>query len=880
MTRENKHFIGIDLGTTNSVVCFGRIDKNNKIKANVVKIKAFDEENNYRITESLPSYVYFKDNESPLIGGAAKGMIATQPSKVIKSIKSKMGEEYSLKLNNEIYKPEDISGLILSFIAKKTEEFLKTFPKDVIITVPASFNSDQRSATIKAAEKAGFNIYDENGKLKNILLDEPRAALFDFIESYNRGEYSETTIDLYSPKNILVFDLGGGTLDVSLHKVSYSDNENKINIDDYAISRYTQIGGDNFDSILAKSLLGDLEKKGLNINKLSNVEKNEIQMKLLKVAEEAKLDLSNEINQILEFSYDDINEEELNEVKISIIKSNIWDNRGLDTELSLEEYKKLISDFLGEGLKYEDYKKINDIDFCTNDNIIFPILDVLSKAEKKIGKKVKVDAVLLNGGMTKFYPIKERIEKFFGFPPLALGDEDKSVAKGAVYYHYSLHRGVVYNKIQNESIGIATEGDYVKHLIPAGSVLPYKISILDKFEIKEDGATSILLPFYLGERNDTKTPNRKIANRRIKFNSPLSKGTPIKLEVEVDESGIMNVKGWLENNSNDYFEVTLETEKIENSDEKLVEYKKKYQKVKIKEKQVISKFGADIDIDEMIMKFDKLFFDKNFSNSEYKNMVNKIKIAKNGIKISDYLLKKYKTVSKENKTRIISILSELGKEDITLGRKVTNLCINSSTEEAILELNDTKDINRIIKECVNAIGKIGDFFSESHLLYILNLPYTLNIVEDIIIAIGKVGYSKNALKHLEKLLEQTTTEDIGKRIRLIWSIAKIGSREKISPIESNALVKVIFLIKEILKNTKHKELLDKGIYALGELCDSRFGNEVNEDIANETIEFLKSIYEKKGNKTQKICLLMINMIKGNVLTQEEEESLLSIRSHI
>ena len=83
-----------------------------------------------------------------------------------------------------------------------------------------------------------------------------------------------------------------------------------------------------------------------------------------------------------------------------------------------------------------------------------------------------------------------------------------------------------------------------------------------------------------------------------------------------------------------------------------------------------------------------------------------------------------------------------------------------------------------------------------------------------------------------------------------------------------------------MNNTKHKELLDKGIYALGELCDSRFGNEVNEDIANETISFLQSIYEKKGNKIQKICLLMISMIKGNILTQEEEESLLSIRSHI
>lgn len=874
---ETNHFIGIDLGTTNSVVAFAKTDKNGKLKAQVIKIKALDEDNNLRATELLPSYVYFKENDSPIVGGAARGMITTQSSRVVKSIKSKMGEEYILSFDKKNYKPEDVSAMILSFIAKKTQELLRVFPKNVVITVPASFNSDQRTATIKAAEKAGFNVYDEKGKIKNILLDEPRAALFDFIENYKRDEFSETTIDLSTSKNILVFDLGGGTLDVSLHEVNYDDDKNKINIEDYSISRYTQIGGDNFDLILAERLKRELNKKGLDFEKLSDYEKNEIEIKLLRLAEDSKIDLNAEIINAMDFG--SMNEEELNDIEISIMGSNLWDNRGIDISLTLGEYAEMVSKLLGKGLSYEDYKKIENIDFESNDNIIFPILDVLSKAEKKKGYPIIVDAVLLNGGMTKFYLIQKRIEDFFGFKPLSIGDEDKSVAKGAVYYHHSLHRGIIYSKIQNESIGVETEGKYVRHLIPAGTVLPYKSEVLDKFSVREDGATSLLLPFYLGERNDTKEPNRKIANRKVKFKTPLSAGTPISLQVEVDEVGIMSIKGWLQNSDNDYFEVSLETEKSDVIEDRNFIKVKEYQKVRILDKRQI-KTGMNIDVEEMISKFNKIFYDRNFNNEEYKNMFNKIKNAKNAFELGAYFFEKYTLVSKENKTKIINILGEIGKDDFQLGKRVVELCIYSSTEKEILALTDVKDINRIIKDCVIAIGKIGENFAENHLLELLNSPYTLNIQEDIITAIGKVGYSKNSLKYLEKTLKNTEINEIGKRIRLIWSIAKIGSREKLNPIEPEAIIKSIKLITDILNNEKHKELVDKAIYALGELCDTRFGNEVPQKILEETIDYLEKISLTKGNKVQKIVSLIINMIKGNVLTKEEEVSLLSIRSNI
>ncbi|MGL4861638.1 MAG: Hsp70 family protein [Cetobacterium sp.] len=876
MKAEKKFILGIDLGTTNSVISFGNVNQRTKqLEAKIIPIKSLDEYGNLKSFDLLPSYVYFKENEAPQIGAAAKGMMSVQGSRVVKSIKSKMGDSVELNIDKKNYSPVEISSMLLSFLAKKAQEVLrlKTLPDDVVITVPASFNSDQREATIKAAEIAGFRTINEDGTKRNILLDEPRAALFDFIEKYNRNEIPDTNIDLQTPKNILVYDLGGGTLDVSLHEVYYNQTDNRVNIQDFAISRYTQIGGDSFDELLAIHLKQLLEKKGLNTEALSNFDKNTLFMKLLKLAEDTKIDLNREI--LAELEYNSPTENELNEIQTEIISPNIWDNRGIGEEISLEKYEEIVQGLLGKDLYFNDYKSIDTIDFEKNNNIIFPILDVLSKAEKKIGSEIKIDAVLLNGGMTKFYPIKRRIENFFGFTPLTLGDEDQSVARGAVYYHESLHRGVKYNKIQNESIGIEIEGNYVKHIVSAGTVLPYEYKITDTFEVSEAGTKSIILPFYLGERKDTKEPNKKIASRRVKFDRPLPEGTAIDLVINIDDDGIMNLKGALSNDYSTTFEVSIETEKVENESDIVL---KKYQEIKKIEAPKIY-LGAEVDIEEMKSKFDKFFKDKNFSSSEYKNMTNKIKNSSNGYMLVEYLLSKIDIISKEQKTKIITLLGEIAKNDDDLKNLVVEKLISLSSEENILKL-DIKEISRSIKECVIALGKLQRDYSEGHLLYLLNIPYTLNIQEDLITSIGKVGYSKNALKHLENVLKDTQIEEIGKNIRLVWSIAKIGTREKIGSISPENLTNLIYLIKNLLDKTAHKELTENCIYALGELCDSRFGNEVSEDISAEIIIYLEELLTTKGAKQQKIISLIINMIKGNILTQEEENNLLSIRSKL
>ena len=797
-------------------------------------------------------------------------MISLQGSRVVKSIKSEMGEEKIYNYDGNKYLPEDISSLILKFLANKAQEILNFYPEDVVITVPASFNTDQREATLKAAEKAGFKLYDNDGKRRNILLDEPRAALFDFIETYNRNEIPEISIDLKTPKNILVYDLGGGTLDVSLHKVFYDSDLEKINIQDLAISRYTQIGGDDFDKILADYFKEKLEKKGIQTHLLSEYEKKLLNMKLIELAETVKLDLNLEIFNRLEFnSYTD---EEIDEIEVDVYRANIWDDKGISDAISLRKYKEIVKELLGNDLNYYDYKKIENLDFSKNNNIIFPILDVLSKACKKINSELKIDAILLNGGMTKFYLIKERIKDFFGMEPLSLGDEDKSVAKGAVYYHNSLHRGIVYNKIQNESIGIEVFGGKVKHLVPAGTVLPYSDEIKGTFQIPDDNAISIVLPFYLGEKDTIDPPNKKIAKRVVKLPKPIKKGTIIDIKLDIDESGILYLKGGIENTSDYSFDITIEANNIEEVFVDTVS-KKTYQPIKEKEVKKNKKTASPLIINDEIEKLERCLKEKNFPNIEYKNILNKLKTASNGYELGNYLLKKIDIVSKENKSKLIILLGEIGNDNEELKSKLINKLLYLTSEEYIIQL-EPKDINRIVKDCVRVLGKIKENYIESHLLYLLTLPYTINIKDIIITTLGKVGYSKNAFIYLKEELNKCSEEKIGDKINLIWAISKIGTRERKNSIPIKVLLPVIESIKKILIETTHKELTEKCILALGEMGDSRFGNEISIETSKELIRFLDEVFQMKGKYFQKIIEITKKMILGNILTKEEENLLM------
>lgn len=493
-------FLGIDLGTTNSVISYSQVLPNGNIKCNIIDVYRRSQDGGSERKATLPSVVYYqKDsngNITPIVGDMAKSRYGTRYGYVCKSVKSLIGSCDKVSLNDEIpdKTPAEVSAQILKQLLTGLKSIgVKESIDDVVITVPASFDTNQCAATRDAARIAGINI----DNIHEELLFEPKAARFDFVHMQELGEIPNTLIDFTTPKNILVFDLGGGTLDVTLHKVTF-ETDNLPHIQDLAISRYTRIGGDDFDELLAEKMFERFQQQnGITVRQ---DRREEVLCKLRKTAETAKISLSNDyINaENMETSLPD-------DYDVHVMDMFLYDSYSYDDYFTPEEIEELLSPLLANDLNINDVDRIDKLPQNNIDNIIYPILDTLAKAKTNCGD-CTVDAVIMNGGMTKFYPIKKRIDKFFSLESITQNDPDLAVARGASYYHYLLHKykkekssfnasqivGMAVTepeaKIQsydekssdfddstilNDTICLGIKGEYILKLVEAGTKLPY-----------------------------------------------------------------------------------------------------------------------------------------------------------------------------------------------------------------------------------------------------------------------------------------------------------------------------------------------------------------------------------------------------------------------
>ena len=541
MAVKKNFYLGIDLGTTNSLMSWGKVDlKTKQVESKLVPITMTSIGSGIVKKEILPSFVYFRENEVPIVGEYAKAMLVRQASRVVKSVKNHVGSTKTFDFDGREWKPEEIASLILRQIKISARDFFGFEPDDVVITVPASFDTDMRAATCRAAKLAGFKTTEDDGSSRDFLLDEPRAALYDFINRQNREEIPSSLIDFAEPRYVLVFDLGGGTLDVSYHKAFFNHERNRVEVDDIAISRYTRLGGDDFDELLADRFIEKFRRK-VNIDNLNEIERDILRAKFLSFAEQIKVELTTEIENKRFFG------KPVENVTVNLLRGNVWDNRTFEYDLSKREYDEIISPLLGDNFSLNDVDKFGYIDYSKAENVIYPILDVLHKAKRKSGSMPPVDAVLLNGGMTKVHAVRERLAKFFGIEPLTLGDPDKAVARGATSYHYLLHKDPSFRPkaITPETIGIRTVGKTVQHLVPAGTVLPYKSPVIKGFRVFYDNIDYFDLIFYRGERKDIEPPNKELLKRRVYFPRPLRKGEEIAVVVKVSRDKICSFEGWL-----------------------------------------------------------------------------------------------------------------------------------------------------------------------------------------------------------------------------------------------------------------------------------------------------------------------------------------------
>ncbi len=496
-----------------------------------------------------------------------------------------MGSAHAEGLADEIMDktPAQVSARILQHMLREASKIYRTEIKDAVITVPANFDSVMCQATRDAAALAGIQVTNKDGSERPVLLSEPNAVIYDLINQVQNGEISNHIIDLNSEKNVLVFDLGGGTLDITMHKIKRrEDCPDVLKVDEIATNRYTLLGGDDFDRAIADVMFEHYQKQystsPMVVRKLQQ-EKKAIMPQLLNYAEELKLELSERRQAESSYAADDSfgwdDEEDDEEFFVGGNMGGI--GYAYDDSFTQEDVEKILQPFMGQSLQFADYKKIDSLQ--DTKNIIYPILDVLQKSAAKLGDEVKVDAVIVNGGMSKFYMVINRLREFFGLEPIVALDPDQAVARGAAVYHYYLHKyakqmqedmrmvgaeapalqplpgkaaapkaaaaavqqraAIEWGKnILNDSLYLGMRDGAVQELVAGGTDLPYQSDYIKGFQLLPDKA-EIAIPIKRRTFGDT---YQTIGNGHLKLKHGYKDGAYVAIRVLMGSNKVLSME--------------------------------------------------------------------------------------------------------------------------------------------------------------------------------------------------------------------------------------------------------------------------------------------------------------------------------------------------
>jgi molecular chaperone DnaK len=580
-----QRYIGIDLGTTNSTISVASLTTNGEVMTQTLEVRQVDETGvSFTYKDILPSVVYIDDNNELYVGEFAKKMIGVFPQNVIRKVKRHIGTDAVWSVNGKKYRAEQISSYVLSALKAQAEEFYNNEEiKGAVITIPANFNFQQENATRLAAELAGFD------KDKIYTIPEPTAALIDFLNEERKKARESRRIDLSTPKNLLVFDLGGGTCDVSILRVQELP-EGEIDIQEISISQYTELGGIDFDGRVAQYLTNRLlNEKGLTQKSLQEKYDRKVLLKLgesmLDFAEKAKQYFATRIGNTLrnrQMQYIG-NEQQFDHLSFRQMLTQLPPELTTTLTITKKEYDQIIEPLLYSGKNQG--KNIED-----------PILNALRTARVGELSKEQIDAVFLVGGMTHYPTIQQRIYEIFDrrLMPIKSVNPMSSVSRGAAVYHYFLDK-IHYrssSEITKESATVAPlpNGLTVKPMVPQnifinihggdplailekGTEAPYSRIFDDVLMVTgPHGASTVhamKLDLFTAESRKSMF-TKKLKSATLQFRKPVAVNSKIVLKVEFTEDRQVNVKAWLKDDETQMIDVNIgsheftEQEKAEN----------------------------------------------------------------------------------------------------------------------------------------------------------------------------------------------------------------------------------------------------------------------------------------------------------------------------
>ncbi len=570
--------IGIDLGTTNSCVA---------VMENGEPVVIANAEG----SRTTPSVVAFQKDGERLVGQVAKRQAVSNPDKTVQSIKRHMGSDYKVAIDDKKYTPQEISAMILTKLKKDAESYLGGTVTDAVITVPAYFSDSQRQATKDAGKIAGLNVLR--------IINEPTAAAL----SYGLDKEGKT-------QKVIIYDLGGGTFDVSIMEIG--DGVFEV----LATHGNNMLGGDDFDKRVMDYLVAEFKaKEGIDLtgDKLA-------MQRLKEAAEKAKIELSG-------MSKTNVN--------LPFITADATGPKHLDVDVTKQKFDALTEDLVAAT--------------------VVPMQNAMKDAGLSYSE---IDKVILVGGSTRIPAVIDEVRKVTGKEPFKGINPDECVAIGA-----AIQGGVLSGEVKDVllldvtplSLGIETLGGVCTKLIERNTTIPVKKSQV--FSTAADNQTAVDIHILQGEREFAKD-NKTLGNFQLSGIAPAPRGVPqIEVTFDIDANGIVNVSAKdLGTGKSQNITITSSTNLSDADIDKAVYEAKQYEEEDKKRKEVVENHNK---LDGLIFTIEK----------SMKDLADKLD-AEDKAKLEEAVKEAKTELESNDNDRIVAATEKLSNESQAIFAKV------------------------------------------------------------------------------------------------------------------------------------------------------------------------------------------------------------------